>query len=174
MGKPRLTLLVLALAFAVLPKTLSACCARVGNPRADEVQILECIGAKDYFESNYDQLHPPAAQAGRSEPRKVFEGQLTRQPGVVLRVKILRFREYSEPAAKTDRYRWTSRWRRQEPAKETLLYLRQESSDCESVESGVKTVFIGYPQCCDTGYFGEIGCHLDLGMMQALPADLQK
>ena len=174
MGKPHLALLVLALAFAVLPKTLSASCARVGNPRASEVEILECISAKDYFESHYDQLHPPAAPAGRSDPRKVFEGQLVSQPGVILRVKILRFHEYVEPDAKTNSYRWTGGWSKQEPVKETLLYLRQETSDCGSIEVGVKTVFIPAPQCCDTGYHGEIGCHLDLGMMQALPADLQK
>lgn len=58
MGKPSLTLLVLALAFAVLPKTLSASCARVGAPRASEVEILECINARDYFDSHYEQLHP--------------------------------------------------------------------------------------------------------------------
>jgi hypothetical protein len=174
MGKPRLTLIILALAFAALPKTLSASCAQFENPRANKVEILECIGAKDYFESHYEKLHPPAAQPGRSDPRKVFEGQLANQPGVVLRVKIVRFREYSEPDAKTDRFQWTSPWRRQEPAKETLLYLRQGNSDCGSVEIGAKTVFIPAPQCCDTGYLGEIGCHLDLGMMQALPADLQE
>jgi hypothetical protein len=127
MGKPRLTLLVLALACVVLPKTLSACGARVGAPRASEVEILECISPDDYFESHYEQLHPLGAPAGRSEPRKVFEGQLANQPGVVLRVKMLRYREYGEPDAKTDHYRWTSRWRKQEPAKETLLYLRQRA-----------------------------------------------
>jgi hypothetical protein len=174
MKHPRPAWIVLALAFAVLPKTLSASCARVGNPRASEVEILECISARDYFDSHYEQLHPPAAPAGRSEPRKVFEGQLANQPGVVIRVKMLRFREYVEPDAKAGSYRWMGEWLKQEPVKETFLYLRQGSSDCGSVEVGAKTVFIPAPQCCDTGYLGEIGCHLDLGMMQALPADLQK
>lgn len=174
MEKPRLRLVVLAL-ISLLggSKALSASCALLGNPRASEVEILECVTAQDYFESHYEQLHP-SYRTGNPDPKAVFEGQLKSQPGVVLRVKLLRFREYTEPQAQNDRYRWAGQWQPREPVKEAFVYLRQESSGCDSVSTGAKTVFIAYPQCCDTGYFGEIGCHLDLGMMQALPADLQK
>jgi hypothetical protein len=150
---------------AVPSRTLLASCIRMGNPEAREVEVLECINSQDYFASHYSQLHPPSP-----DPRKVFEGQLASQPGVVLRVKVLRLREYLEPDQKSEHYRWAGPWR--EKPKEETLYLRQQTASCGSVEVGAKVALIPAPQCCDTGYFGEIGCHLKLGMVQDLPDDL--
>jgi hypothetical protein len=167
-------------ALAVHSRMLSASCFFPGNPVARDVEVLECIDSQTYFEAHYSQLHPPAPESGSSpeagrvppDPKKVFEFQLANQPGVVLRVKVLRLREYMEPDQKSEHYKWAGPWREKEAAEETL-YFRQKTASCGSVEAGAKVVLIRAPQCCDTGYFGEIGCHLKLGMVQDLPDDLK-
>lgn len=175
--KHRRSFLVWALTLATLAahsRMLAASCYFPGNPVARDVEVLECIDARAYFESHYSRLHPPLPESGGTppEPKRVFESQLARQPGVVLRVKVLRLREYMEPDQKSEQYRWASPWREQE-AREETLYLRQKTSSCGSVEAGARAVLIRAPQCCDTGYLGEIGCHLELGMVQELPDDLR-
>jgi hypothetical protein len=176
----RMVLALVALtALAVHSQRLSASCFFPGNPVARDVEVLGCIDSQAYFDSHYSQLHPPPPESGSStgtgrvlpDPKKVFEGQLANQPGVVLRVKVLRLREYTEPGQKSEHYQWAGPWREKEATEETL-YLRRKTASCGSVEAGAKVVLIRAPQCCDTGYFGEIGCHLKLGMVQELPDDL--
>ena len=172
------TMAVTLAAMAVHSQMLSASCFSPGNPVARDVEVLECIDSQAYFESHYSRLHPPPEpgsppKTGRvlPDPQKVFEGQLANQPGVVLRVRVLRLREYIEPDQKSEHYQWAGPWREGEPAEETL-YLRRKAASCGSVEAGAKVVLIRAAQCCDTGYFGEIGCHLQLGMVQEPPDDL--
>jgi hypothetical protein len=169
-------------ALAAHSQTLSASCYFPGNPVARDVEVLECIDAQAYFESHYSQLHPPLPESGSSpvagrvppDPQKVFESQLANQPGVVLRVKVRRLREYIEPGQKSEHYQWAGPWReREKEAAEETLYLRRKMASCGSVEAGTKVVLIRAPQCCDTNYLGEIGCHLKLGMVQELPDDLK-
>lgn len=173
--RPFACLLALA-ALASHAPAASAACVRAGNPQAQEVEILACIDPRDYFEAHFLELHPQSLEPGRfspDTPRQVFAGQLGSQPGTVLRVRVLRRREYSEPDEPAWRYRWEGRWRRERPVEETFLYLRRAIPGCDGVEVGAKAAFILYPQCCDTGYLGEIGCHLDLVMVQDLPDELR-
>jgi hypothetical protein len=178
-GIQRMRVLALV-ALAVPSQMLSASCIRGGNPAAREVEVLECINSHAYFDSHYAQLHPPSPEPGSSsgegrvppDPKPVFERQLATQPGVVLRVKTLRLREYREPDQKSEHYLWAGPWRELKATEETL-YLRQKTASCGSVEVGAEVMLIEAPQCCDTGYFGEIGCHLKLGMVQDPPDDLK-
>ena len=77
-----------------------------------------------------------------------------------------------EPDQKSEHYQWAGPWREEEPTEETL-YLRRKAASCGSIEAGAKVVLIRASQCCDTGYFGEIGCHLKLRMVQDPPDDMK-
>lgn len=165
-------------AFALHVPAVSASCVRAGNPEAQEVEIVECIDPWAYFEAHFLTLHPPSWEPGAipsDRPRRIFNHQLATQPGAVLRVRMLRRREYSErrPPEGGLLYRWEGRWRRLVPAEDAVLYLRRSIAGCGSIEVGTKAAFIWAPQCCDTGYYGEIGCHLDLAMVQYLPNELK-
>jgi hypothetical protein len=169
---PRHIAVALAL-IAILPglQTADASCARVGNPKAQEVELLRCTAALAYFEANYESLHPGDPKPVGSypqDPRDVFAKQLARFPGVVIEVKVLRLREYTD----TPVYSWQGPWENQQTPETRKLYLRQPDLTCDSFQQGAVVQLIWSPQCCDTGYFGEIGCHLDLGMVRSLPEEL--
>ncbi len=150
-----------------------ASCIRVGNPKAIEVELVSCTTAKAYFDANYHKLHPatPEPKAARPvDPRTVFSEQLTHQPGVVIEVKVLRLREYADDPT----YSWRGAWELELRPKIQTVYLRRPDRTCNSIEEGAVTQLIPAPQCCDTGYFGEIGCHLKLSMVQYLPDSLRE
>lgn len=169
---PRRIAVALAL-IATFPglQTADASCARMGNPKAQEVELLGCTAARAYFEANYDSLHPgdPKPMGSDSvDPRDVFAKQLARFPGVVIEVKVLRLREYTD----TPVYSWQGAWESLQTPEIDKLYLRQPDLTCNSFKKGAVVQLIWSPQCCDTGYFGEIGCHLELGMVRSLPEEL--
>jgi hypothetical protein len=86
---------------------------------------------------------------------------------VVIKVKVLRLREYTDDPE----YSWKGAWEQQDPV-DRVLYIRQPDLTCDGFRQGDVVQFIWAPQCCDTGYFGEIGCHLNLPMMERLPSEL--
>lgn len=171
---PRYVAVALALVAALTGlRTAHASCARAGNPKAQEVELLRCTTALAYFEANYEALHPEKPEPIGSrpvDPKHVFAEQLARQPGVVIEVKLLRLREYAD----NPEYSWRGRWKRKQNPEIYMLYLRQPDLTCDSIEEGAVVQFIWAPQCCDTGYFGEIGCHLGLTMVQRLPDELAR
>ncbi|HET9767640.1 MAG TPA: hypothetical protein VFS60_12375 [Thermoanaerobaculia bacterium] len=161
--------LALALvATLTVAETAYAACLRAGNPKAQEVELLTCTTAQAYFEANYEALHPADSPGpSREDGASIFAAQLAQQPGVVIKVNVLRLREYVD----APEYSWHGRWKRQ-PAEVRMLYVRQPDLTCDAIREGAIVQFIWAPQCCDTGYRGEIGCHLKLPMVEALPDEL--
>ncbi len=135
-----------------------------------ELEVRECVSPSQYF----DTTHLASSPAARAQDREMFDDQARREPGVVVRAKIVAVRDYRQPTATGRIEGWTSPRRAPSTSDgaEHDYFLRDADGSCDRHPKGELMRRIYAPICCDTGRLGDLSCQFAIPALDPLPDSL--